>query len=124
MVAEKSDGTGLLLYLIILIAVVLAQLLFVRLLEVYAMGVAIIFITMCANFVIIIAVIYLIYQNMFFIKNLKFRSKPPFIIDFKGMLKVKFLWYLLVASFLIVGTSQSFIERQEKLALNADAVQA
>ena len=61
MVAEKSDGTGLLLYLIILIAFVLAQLLFVRLLEVYAMGVAIIFITMCANFVIIIAVIYLIY---------------------------------------------------------------
>jgi hypothetical protein len=76
MITENQDYISLLVYLLILIIFIASQFLFVRILEIYEMGVIILVFVMIANFVIIIVPVYMIYQTVITVYNLRKITLP------------------------------------------------
>jgi len=116
MLTEKQDAFGLIFYLILLVILIGLHFLVVKLLDVYILGIGILFFIMGINFVSVILPVYIVYQriliNIMSLKQLV--SWPRYFPtgkSFSEALKEKFYLFMLFTGFLVCGVSMGYEEQ-------------
>ena len=112
---EKQDAFGLLFYLLILIITICIHFLIVKILDVYILGIGLLYFIMAINFVSVILPVVLVYQKIAInIMSLnKMVSWPQYFPTGKKLsdaFKEKYVLFLFLTGFLICGVSMGYEE--------------